>query len=189
MHARFTLAAAALLAAGTVVPALGQSQQNPNSQQILKSLTPTDNMSPSTRGIRIGTPQGGAPGQAQPAAQSQAQAPSANLTIEFASGSASLTPAAMRELDQLGRALADPKLAAYHFRVEGHTDTVGSRELNQTLSERRAATVVSYLAAKYSIPASRLEAVGKGEQDLLVQTPDQTAEPRNRRVLVVNVGS
>jgi len=196
MRARIILASA-LLAASALCPSFAQTQQNPNSEQILKSLTPAPGMSEKTRGIRIGTPQGGPPTQATSASQA-VQAPQAsattnpasvNLNVEFASGSANLTPSAMRTLDELGRALANPSLSAYRFRIEGHTDTVGSADLNQTLSERRAATVVGYLASKYSINPDRLQPVGMGVQGLLVATPDQTAEPRNRRVLVVNVGS
>jgi outer membrane protein OmpA-like peptidoglycan-associated protein len=44
------------------------------------------------------------------------------------------------------------------------------------------------LISRRGVAASRLEAVGLGETQLLVQTPDATAEPRNRRVQIVNVG-
>jgi outer membrane protein OmpA-like peptidoglycan-associated protein len=57
------------------------------------------------------------------------------------------------------------------------------------LSERRAATVREYLVSRLGVPASRLDAVGLGETQLLVQTPDATAEPRNRRVQILNIGS
>ena len=75
------------------------------------------------------------------------------------------------------------------FLIEGHTDTVGDRAANQSLSERRAAAVVGYLVTKFHIPAERLSAKGLGEDALLVPTPDQTPERRNRRVHVVNLGS
>ena len=189
MTIRTTLALTALLgAAGLACPAFAQSQ-SPNADQIVKSLTPTDGLSPSTRGIRIGNApagQGAAPRAAQPAT---ANAPSVSLNIQFATGSADLTPAAVQSLDQLGQALSTPTLAAYHFRVEGHTDTVGSADMNKSLSERRAEAVVAYLTSKYQIDPSRLQAVGMGENGLLVATPPNTPEARNRRVLVVNVGS
>ena len=60
----------------------------------------------------------------------------------------------IRTLDELGRALASKDLAAYRFRIEGHTDTVGSRDYNRALSERRAEAVVDYVAKNMaSIPA------------------------------------
>ena len=48
---------------------------------------------------------------------------------------------------------------------------------------------MSYLTSKYQIDPSRLQAVGMGEDGLAVSTPPNTPEARNRRVLVVNVGS
>jgi outer membrane protein OmpA-like peptidoglycan-associated protein len=115
--------------------------------------------------------------------------PAVNLTVNFASGSADLTPDAVRTLDELGSALSSKELAGYHFRIEGHTDTVGSAEYNRALSERRAEAVVDYIAKKFSVETTRLQAVGMGEQGLMVPTPPQTAEPRNRRVQVVNLGA
>jgi OOP family OmpA-OmpF porin len=195
MSARTTLAATFLLGASLLAPAFAQTQNNPGADAIVKSLTPTDGLGNSTRGIRIGNAPGGqaAPvSQAAPAAsraQAAGKAPSVSLNIQFATGSADLTPQAIRSLDQLGQALSTPTLAAYHFRIEGHTDTVGSADQNKSLSERRAEAVVSYLTSKYQIDASRLQAVGMGEDGLAVSTPSNTPEARNRRVLVVNVGS
>jgi len=184
MPVRTTVAAAVLLLAGGALgPAFAQG--SPNADQILKALTPTNDMNNATRGIRLGN----APTGASPASTPAAAGPSVSLNVDFATGSADLTEAATRSLDQLGQALANPTLSAYHFRVEGHTDTVGSASLNKTLSERRAEAVVSYLTTKYHIDPSRLQAIGVGENGLLVQTPPQTPEARNRRVLVVNVGS
>lgn len=185
MPARFTLpVVAAVLAAGALVPAIGLAQPNPSADQIIKSLTPGQDLSTTTRGIRIGPGKAPAP-QAAPAAH----VASVNLNVRFATGSADLTPDAQRTLDELGRALSAQQLASYKFRIEGHTDTVGDKQTNQMLSERRAATVVDYLESRYHIDRSRLQAVGMGEESLLVSTPDQTPEPRNRRVEVVNIGS
>jgi OmpA-OmpF porin, OOP family len=185
MRVRMLLAATAVLLGGGVGPKPAQAQQNPTPQQILKSLTPTSGMDNTTRGIRFATPHGGAPGQPH----TPARAPSVSLNVDFATGSAVLTPRAMQALDALGGVLGNPSLAAYHFRIEGHTDTVGSAALNKALSEHRAKAVIEYLTSKYNVSPSRLQAVGMGEEGLLVPTPDQTPEPRNRRVLVVNAGA
>ena len=119
----------------------------------------------------------------------QAVAPSVDLTVQFQSGSAELTPDAMRTLDQLGQALSSEALSAFRFRIEGHTDTTGSRAVNMTLSQARAAKVSEYLQGRYGVAGTRLEPVGRGQETLKVQTPDQTPEPRNRRVQVVNIGA
>jgi OmpA-OmpF porin, OOP family len=183
------------------------AQGNPSADQIINSLKPSGNLvSGGTRGIRLAAPTtdaAPAPAPAQqprvassrptavPVAPSSAptSGPAVNLTVNFANGSAELTPDAMRTLDELGRALASKDLAAYRFRIEGHTDTVGARDYNQSLSERRAEAVVSYVSRKYGVEPSRLQAVGMGEEGLLVATPPQTAEPRNRRVQVINLGA
>ena len=150
---------------------IAMAQTNPSVDQMVKSLSPTPG-GPSTRGIRVGT-----------------RPPEVSLNVLFATGSADLTPDAIQTLNDLGRALTDPALAAYKFRIEGHTDTVGSRDYNKALSEARATTVAEYLAGKFQVDRSRLQPVGMGQEGLLVPTPDQTPEQRNRRVLVVNAGS
>ena len=113
----------------------------------------------------------------------------AALALPFQSGSAALTPEAEKMLEALARALNAPELARYRFRIEGHTDTAGEAPVNLALSERRAAKVREHLATRLGVAAPRLDAVGLGETQLLVQTPDATSEPRNRRVQIVNVGS
>lgn len=111
------------------------------------------------------------------------------LYIEFETGSASLTTSAVTALDNLGKALASLQASGFRFRVEGHTDTVGSEDFNHALSEQRADTVTTYLARHFSIDRSHLQPVGMGKDHPLVPTPDQTAEPRNRRVQLVNLGA
>jgi outer membrane protein OmpA-like peptidoglycan-associated protein len=64
--------------------------------------------------------------------------------------------------------------------VTGHTDTSGSAAYNLALSERRADSVKKALVAQ-GIPAAGIEASGKGETVLAVQTQDMEKEPRNRR--------
>lgn len=180
------------------------AQGSPSADQIIMSLKPSGNLTTgSTRGIRVQpgvtTPPPTTPatpvatGQAHPPAHAApadtSAAPSANLTVNFASGSAELTPQALHVLNELGRALSSKDLAGYKFRIEGHTDTVGTAEANRLLSEQRARVVVTYITSHFGVDASRLQAVGKGQQELAVPTPAQTPEPRNRRVLVVNLGA
>ena len=124
-----------------------------------------------------------------PVRETTADAPSVSITITFASGSWLLTPEAERALTPLGRALSSPDLAGFRFRIEGHTDTVGDKASNQLLSERRAAAVRDYLIAKFGVAANRLVAVGMGETQLLVMTPNETSNAWNRRVQVVNIGN
>jgi OOP family OmpA-OmpF porin len=208
--------AAALLLGGLALPVDAGAQQNPNSQQIIDALRPGGNLlGGPTRGIRPVSPAApadssaaqpaaapsAAPAVSAPAAPRQpaaapaqaaarpAAGPSVNLTVNFATGSAELTPQAVRTLDELGRALASTDLSAFRFRVEGHTDTVGSAATNSALSEKRAAAVVQHLTSRFGIAPSRLESVGMGETTPLVPTGDEVAEQRNRRVQVINLGA
>jgi OmpA-OmpF porin, OOP family len=112
----------------------------------------------------------------------------ATVALPFPPGSATLTADAEKMLEALARALSAPELARYRFRIEGHTDTVGEAPVNLALSARRAAAVREHLVSRSGVAASRLDAVGLGETQLLVQTPDATPEPRNRRVQIVNIG-
>ena len=125
----------------------------------------------------------------RPAAPAAPAAPSASLEVQFTSGSADLTPQARDALDQLGRALSSADLAAYKFRIEGHTDTVGTPDSNRSLSARRADVVVDYLNSKFGVDRARMQPVGMGSDQLAVTTGAQVAEARNRRVLVVNIGA
>src|SRR5262249_49947540 len=153
-----------------VLPA---AAQNPSADQIINSLRPSGNLvMGGTRGIRLAPSAGDTSSQPQGApmpASSQPRVaaskpvavptatttpPAVNLTVNFANGSAELTPAAIRTLDELGRALSSKDLAGYRFRIEGHTDTVGPRDYNRALSERRAEAVVDYVATKYSVDPS-----------------------------------
>ncbi|HTA70369.1 MAG TPA: OmpA family protein [Bryobacteraceae bacterium] len=114
---------------------------------------------------------------------------SLDLSIEFETGSSVLTASAIQELDMLGGALTSSDLAADKFRIEGHTDTVGAAAANKVLSQQRADVVASYLESKFGIAASLLQWVGVGEADLLVPTPDQMPELRNRRVHIANLSA
>ena len=207
MSVRKSLLIAMVLLGGT---AEAMAQGNPSADQIINSLRPSGGMMGGTRGIRPVTPAApSAPSASPPVAPASAgtthavrppterrqatapadAAPSVNLSVQFASNSAELTPSAMTTLSALGTALASNTLETYRFRIEGHTDTAGSPEVNKSLSERRAQAVVTFLASRFHIDPSRLDAVGMGEDGLLVQTPPNTAEPRNRRVQIINLGA
>jgi outer membrane protein OmpA-like peptidoglycan-associated protein len=54
--------------------------------------------------------------------------------VTFVTGSAELTNAGRREADKFLTALSAPSLAGKKFRIEGHTDSVGTREANLALS-------------------------------------------------------
>jgi outer membrane protein OmpA-like peptidoglycan-associated protein len=67
--------------------------------------------------------------------------------------------------------------------VVGHTDTTGSVEYNYRLGLLRARTVPDLLTSLGAAPAI-IETLSRGKTELLVETGDQTPEPRNRRAEV-----
>jgi outer membrane protein OmpA-like peptidoglycan-associated protein len=73
---------------------------------------------------------------------------------------------------------------AVEVQVTGHTDRVGTETDNDRLSLERAEAVRSMLIQR-GIKASFIRAVGRGEREPLVPTPDEQPEPRNRRVEVI----
>jgi outer membrane protein OmpA-like peptidoglycan-associated protein/outer membrane murein-binding lipoprotein Lpp len=68
--------------------------------------------------------------------------------------------------------------------IEGHTDSVGSDDYNQGLSQRRANSVQQFLISQ-GIAANRLTAVGKGENFPVAGNDDNAGRQMNRRVEVI----
>ena len=66
----------------------------------------------------------------------------------------------------------------------GHTDTVGSKQANQALSLDRANSIKNLLESMGHAQLN-IDTIGRGELELIVPTPDETAEPQNRRVELV----
>jgi outer membrane protein OmpA-like peptidoglycan-associated protein len=108
-----------------------------------------------------------------------------SLLITFDTNSANLTPAARESLDVVGQALASEKLSTFRFAIEGHADPRGLAATNLKLSQLRAQSVRDYLVQNMNIDKSRLEAVGKGDRELINKSNPEA--PENRRVTIVNL--
>jgi outer membrane protein OmpA-like peptidoglycan-associated protein len=67
------------------------------------------------------------------------------------------------------------------IRIEGHTDSTGSRDYNQLLSERRAGAVRDFLLDR-GIDASRTRAVGYGPRQPVASNDTAAGREQNRRV-------
>ncbi|MCM0021068.1 MAG: OmpA family protein [Tagaea sp.] len=105
-----------------------------------------------------------------------------NFTVFFDFDKSIITPDAQRVLVE---AANSAKAGAYtRISATGHTDTSGTPRYNMALSIRRANAVRDALVRE-GIPSTAIVVVGRGETQLLVPTPDQTREPRNRRVEIV----
>lgn len=108
--------------------------------------------------------------------------PPVRLTLYFREGTTTLMPESEPGLDFLKREVKERPGA--EVQVTGFTDTLGDADDNDRLSQRRAEEVVGELAQQ-GIDLSVLSAVGRGERDLRVPTPDGISEAANRRVEVV----
>lgn len=91
------------------------------------------------------------------------------------------------KLTDESRALVKEILAAVKARstpeveIVGHTDTLGATAANLELGMKRALMIRSILV-EAGLSPSLIEVASHGEGNLLVRTPDETPEPRNRRV-------
>jgi outer membrane protein OmpA-like peptidoglycan-associated protein len=103
-------------------------------------------------------------------------------SILFDFDSANLRADAERTLEELAQVLV--AYAPRPVRVEGHTDSIASDAYNQGLSERRAASVVQWLAA-HGVAASRLASAGFGESRPAADNATAAGRQQNRRVEVI----
>jgi outer membrane protein OmpA-like peptidoglycan-associated protein len=110
----------------------------------------------------------------------------ANMSdVLFRSGSFELLPGARERLAKVsGIVLAYPSL---HVAVEGHTDSVGSDQYNQDLSEHRAQAVRDYFVQQ-GIPAAAVEAHGFGKSEPIASNDTAEGRQQNRRVELVLSG-
>lgn len=100
--------------------------------------------------------------------------------VNFVTGSADLTPASRATLDRIAAILA--KATDVRAQVQGHTDDQGDAVANQSLSQRRAQSVVAYLVGK-GIARTRLIARGFGETQPIAPNTTDTGRAKNRRVV------
>lgn len=81
--------------------------------------------------------------------------------------------------DLLGLLKAHPELV--HLRIEGHTDTRGSAEHNQDLSERRAKAVATYING-HGLQNVKIDSKGHGHSKPLCKEDNDACHDKNRRV-------
>ncbi len=102
--------------------------------------------------------------------------------VLFDTGKATLKPGAYTTIDRLATVLKEDE--SRKVLIEGHTDSVGTDEYNQSLSERRAASVQAALFER-GVAASQISTVGKGETTPLASNDNPGGRQQNRRVELV----
>jgi outer membrane protein OmpA-like peptidoglycan-associated protein len=102
--------------------------------------------------------------------------------VLFSTGQSDLKGGAQNNLAKLAAFLN--KYPDSSAMIEGHTDNVGNDDMNQSLSQRRADSVKSYLMSQ-GVGFARLSATGKGEGTPISGNDSATGRQQNRRVEVI----
>ena len=104
----------------------------------------------------------------------------AETSVKFGFNRDILTPKAKEALDQLASSIASTK--GYIIALEGGTDSVGPADYNYDLSQRRANSVIQYLATKYNVPAHKIYVIGLGKDKPVESNKTSAGRADNRRV-------
>jgi outer membrane protein OmpA-like peptidoglycan-associated protein len=102
--------------------------------------------------------------------------------VLFDTGKATLKPGAYSTIERLASVLKED--SSRKVMIEGHTDSVGTDEYNQSLSERRAQSVQAALFER-GVEASQISTVGKGETTPVASNDTAAGRQQNRRVELV----
>ena len=105
-----------------------------------------------------------------------------SFTLYFEEGSTVILQDSKNTLLELFAEVA--KRQAVEVQVTGHTDTLGKESDNDRLSEERAQAIKEVLIGQ-GLKSNFIRAVGRGSRELLIPTPPNVREPRNRRVEVI----
>jgi outer membrane protein OmpA-like peptidoglycan-associated protein len=98
--------------------------------------------------------------------------------IQFARGSAAISPQSAALLDRLAR---EAQACPGSIRIEGYTDSSGRAAANQRLSSARAAAVRAALIER-GIPAERLQSKGYGAKHPVANNHTAAGRAKNRRI-------
>jgi outer membrane protein OmpA-like peptidoglycan-associated protein len=99
--------------------------------------------------------------------------------VLFDTGKSTLKAGAYSTIDRLAEVLKES--SNRKVMIEGHTDSTGSDETNQLLSQQRALAVQAALLER-GVSAGQVAAVGKGESMPVASNDDAAGRQRNRRV-------
>jgi outer membrane protein OmpA-like peptidoglycan-associated protein len=104
----------------------------------------------------------------------------AETSVKFAFDKDNLSSKAKEALDQLAGQIASTK--GYIIALEGGCDSVGPADYNYDLSQRRANSVIQYLATKYNVPAHKIYVIGLGKDKPVEDNKTKAGRADNRRV-------
>ncbi|MCK9461166.1 MAG: OmpA family protein [Proteobacteria bacterium] len=99
--------------------------------------------------------------------------------VNFDTGKATIRPESYERLDGVVEYMAHKKSA--RIEISGHTDNVGNKKANKTLSVKRAKACRDYVVSK-GIDESRIEAVGYGDERPVAPNTTEDGRQQNRRI-------
>jgi outer membrane protein OmpA-like peptidoglycan-associated protein len=101
----------------------------------------------------------------------------------FKFGKTDLPDEAKARLDEMITQIkADPKGA--FFEIEGHTDNVGAKDVNERLGLERAEAVKRYLYEQHQIPLHKMNVISYGEEKPVAPNKTKAGRAQNRRVVI-----
>jgi OOP family OmpA-OmpF porin len=100
--------------------------------------------------------------------------------VHFAFDKDNLSRKARKALDEFAANITNTK--GYIITVEGATDSVGPADYNYDLSQRRADSVIQYLASKYGVPPHKIYLIGLGKDKPVESNRTPAGRAANRRV-------
>lgn len=112
---------------------------------------------------------------------------SITLKINFSNNSTAISQGDYSKIQEISDFMN--KFPGSHVTIEGHCSRQGSKELNQTLSEKRANAVADVLKSQYGIAAFRVAAIGYGFDKLLDESDTPQAHSENRRIVAALAGT
>jgi peptidoglycan-associated lipoprotein len=101
----------------------------------------------------------------------------------FKFGKTVLPDEAKQKLDEMVAHLKqDPK--AIYLEIEGHTDNIGDKRINEKIGMERAEGVKRYLYEQYQIPLHKMNVISYGEQNPVAENKTRAGRAQNRRVVI-----
>lgn len=105
-------------------------------------------------------------------------------TVQFGFDKRSLSKEAEKAVDDFSEQIKAANKNIY-IEIQGHTDSIGTKEYNMGLGQARAERVMRYLHTKHGIPLHRLNAFSYGESRPIADNNSRDSRAKNRRVTLV----
>lgn len=99
----------------------------------------------------------------------------------FRFDSAALPDASKKQIDEVVAKLKEEPKNVF-ITIEGYTDSVGTKSVNERIGRERAKAVERYLYEQHQIPLHKMEVIGYGEENPIAPNNTRAGRARNRRV-------